>query len=151
MSTRAAIRIQDGNQELWFYCHSEGYPVGVSHENQIRGVLPDLLKMRQWLQEGSIRGNLKQASGWLVILGREILLQTQASINPDQEPPPNFEPREKRQPLAWKASHYEPCPTAQALQDYKFLYTLQLNPPSITIDHPRPAKTAPKPIQLSLH
>ena len=137
MSTRAAIRIADGTEELWFYSHGEGYPVNAPESDQIYGVMPDLIKMRQWLHAGSIRPNLKQASGWLTILGREKLIEIQAEINPNKPKLPRFQPGKKRQALGWKASQYEPCTRAQALEDYRYLYTLHLNPPSITIDHPR--------------
>ena len=150
MSTRAAIRIKDDQEELWFYCHGDGYPVSAGLSEPINGVLPDLIQMRQWLQTGAIRDNLKQASGWLVIIGRQTLTLTQARINPDQPTLPPFYPDQRSKSLAWKASQYEPCSRTQALEDYRFLYTLHLKPPSITIDHPRPkpAPTEPKQIPL---
>jgi len=61
MSTRCNIVVRDGDKELWFYRHHDGYP---------ESVLPDLEPLMERLREGSLRDNVGQFSGWLIITGR---------------------------------------------------------------------------------
>ena len=60
MSTRASIVIIDDKDKLFFYRHSDGYPSGVR---------PTLSKLLDLINEGAIRNNLSQFSGWLVLIG----------------------------------------------------------------------------------
>ena len=62
MSTRCNIVVRDGDDELWFYRHSDGYP---------ESVLPDLEPLMEKLRDGSLRNNLSQFCGWLIVKGHE--------------------------------------------------------------------------------
>lgn len=62
MSTRANIIVTDGDEELIFYRHSDGYP---------EGARPLLDKFLGHVKAGHIRDNVGQAAGWLIVLGRE--------------------------------------------------------------------------------
>lgn len=68
MSTRCNIILEDEytkqekNTKLWFYRHSDGYP---------DGALPLLVEFMQYVINGSIRDNVSQAGGWLIMLGAE--------------------------------------------------------------------------------
>lgn len=63
MSTRADIQVIDGyGTELWFYRHSDGYPAGA---------LPTLGEFMRKVVEEKIRDNTEQASGWLIVVGRD--------------------------------------------------------------------------------
>ena len=153
MSTRAAIRIRDPQDELWFYTHSNGEPVSPflpeDPDQQPQGVMPDLITLRNWLTQGRIRNNVQQASGWLVRLGVLRLLDHQLTCfqNPEEPNAPAqrplnvtsdswLQPAHPSLPLSWKASHYEPCPRHVALLDYRYAYTLDLDPPQITVHRP---------------
>lgn len=60
MSTRAQIIVADAAGGIWFYRHSDGYPVGVQ---------PSLDLFCRWLASGKIRKDAMQAAGWLVMIG----------------------------------------------------------------------------------
>jgi len=60
MSTRANIIIEDGYDKLYFYRHSDGYPSGVKES---------LDRFVDMVRNGSIRNNVVQASGWLILIG----------------------------------------------------------------------------------
>lgn len=60
MSTRCNVLIKDKYDEQWFYRHSDGYP-SVTAES--------LKTFVGWVNEGRIRNNVCQGSGWLIILG----------------------------------------------------------------------------------
>lgn len=60
MSTRANIIITDGQDKLFFYRHSDGYP---------SGTLPTLNLFLEWVKVGKIRDNVQQAAGWLILIG----------------------------------------------------------------------------------
>ncbi len=60
MSTRANIILKDGDEHLFFYRHSDGYP---------KGVEPTLDVFSKLIKEGKLRNNLSQCAGWLVLLG----------------------------------------------------------------------------------
>ncbi len=62
MSTRANIIIRDGQDELIFYRHSDGSP---------EGALPTLENFLGLVKSDRIRDNLRQAAGWLIIIGYE--------------------------------------------------------------------------------
>jgi hypothetical protein len=60
MSTRANIIIKDSYSKLFFYRHSDGYP---------EGTMPLLNKFVGWIKNKTIRNNIQQSAGWLIILG----------------------------------------------------------------------------------
>lgn len=62
MSTRANILIKDKFTEQWFYRHSDGYPSETTKT---------LKKFVSWLNDGLIRDNVGQSSGWLIIIGNK--------------------------------------------------------------------------------
>ena len=135
MSTRAAIRILDNRYEQWYYCHSPGYPINNNSDNPT-GILPDLIKMREWVQQGTIRDNVKQASGWLVRLGVAALIEQQQAERvqgPDEPEILLSQPPGPKTAMNWKASLYEPCSMSEALLDYDWAYWLDLRKPSIAI------------------
>lgn len=100
MSTRANVRITDGDTTLWFYRHSDGYPdcTGESLKDFVRGY-----------KKGYFRDNPIQSAGHLVLHG-------------------NKEYRDKGLLLTdlyvWKCGAYEP--TDQQHSDIEFLYTIDL-------------------------
>ena len=102
MSTRANIIIQDRDEKLWFYRHSDGYP---------KGAMPTLHKFMEWVRTGQIRRNVVQASGWLVLLGAkeyENLAMEPSDANRHD----------------WKCGAYEP--TSGRHGDIEYLYELDL-------------------------
>jgi hypothetical protein len=60
MSTRANIIITDGEDKLYFYRHSDGYP---------EGTMPTLEKFLAMVKNGQIRDNTCQSAGWLIMIG----------------------------------------------------------------------------------
>lgn len=135
MSTRANVIIKDGDQELIFYRHSDGYPDGAR---------PTLDIMLQWLKDGKIRDNISQASGWLVILGAieyntiptfkteevERPLSNEVRLVPDLE---TIELQKSSSGMGWKAGAYEP--TICIHGDIEYLYILDLQAQTIKTLH----------------
>ena len=107
MSTRANIKVQDATGELWFYRHSDGYPAVATQT---------LNKFMTLLNEGKIRDNLTQASGWLIRLG--------ASEYDVPELPDELDTG-----YSWKVGSIEP--TTGQHGDIEYLYTIDL--PSKTL------------------
>ena len=111
MSTRANIVIKDGNEELWFYRHSDGYP---------EGAMPLLEKFMNAVKDKTIRNNITQASGWLILLGAEEY-KVRADFTHE-----NYKGiREKD----WKVGSIEP--TTGRHGDIEYLYTLDLETKTI--------------------
>lgn len=121
MSTRANIVIKEGNQKLFFYRHSDGYP---------EGTMPTLNIFMDWLKSGKIRNNISQSAGWLVILGameyghipeykcevKEVFrgyTKRDTDLSSIQAPPD------------WKCGAYEP--TSGIHGDIEYLYVIDLN------------------------
>ncbi len=109
MSTRANIVIKSGDDELWFYRHSDGYP---------EGALPPLEKFLSWVRERKIRDNVGQAAGWLIMIG-------------------NAEYEQGKEPgndgfSGWKVGSMEP--TTGQHGDIEYLYTIDLAALSITTE-----------------
>ena len=96
MSTRCNIVVRDGGDELWFYRHSDGYP---------ESVLPDLEPLMEKLRDGSLRNNLSQFCGWLIVKGHE-----------GYKRHPGFND--------WKVGNYEP--TTGLHVDAEYVYELDL-------------------------
>jgi hypothetical protein len=107
MSTRANVIVTDGEDELVFYRHCDGYP---------DGALPSLTKFRDLVLEGSIRDNVTQACGWLILLGA---LEDGVCIG--HAGVPAFRPRHSAE---WKVGAYEP--TTSIHSDIVFLYVVDL-------------------------
>lgn len=95
----------DGNDELWFYRHSDGYP---------DGALPILEKFIEYVKTGKIRDNLSQAAGWLIMLGAQEYKQ---SIE-------NMEAGTENSYSNWKVGAIEP--TIGQHGDIEWLYTIDL-------------------------
>jgi len=99
MSTRCNIIIKDGEDKLFFYRHSDGYPDGV------KATLNEFLDM---VKSGKIRNNLSQAAGWLILIGhKEYLPECPADAISD-----------------WKVGAYEP--TTSIHGDIEYLYEIDL-------------------------
>lgn len=103
MSTRANIIIKDGNEKLYFYRHSDGYP-SVTGES--------LKRFLQWLKERRIRDNIQQAAGWLIVLG-----QDEEGYHKRHAPSPDGYD-------GWKVGAYEP--TTGIHGDVEFIYEIDL-------------------------
>lgn len=103
MSTRANIIIQSGDEKLWFYRHSDGYPEITEKSLEV---------FMGWLRSGLIRDNLGQASGWLIILGHT---EYNVGAIPSDESRPG---------MGWKVGAYEP--TTGQHGDIEYLYTIDL-------------------------
>jgi hypothetical protein len=116
MSTRAQVIITDGNQELWFYRHSDGYP---------EGTLPTLKRFMSWVRDGKIRDNVEQAAGWLIALG----MQEYSGYKGDP-----FDPERGSSIMGWKVGAYEPCACRDLHGDVAYLYTLDLIALTIRIE-----------------
>ena len=107
MSTRANIIITDGYEELFFYRHSDGYPEGVT---------PTLNKFLNMVKDGTIRDNIIQASGHLILLGHEEYKE-QGLLESNY--------------MRWKVGAYEP--TTGIHGDVEFIYTIDLQQATLTI------------------
>ena len=62
MSTRCNVVVKYGQDELYFYRHSDGYP---------SSVLPSLEPLMDELRKGGLRNNISQFAGWIIVLGHE--------------------------------------------------------------------------------
>lgn len=118
MSTRANIVIKEGNQKLFFYRHSDGYP---------EGAMPTLSIFMDWLKSGKIRTDVQQGSGWLILLGAmEYNTLPKFEIEkPWREGAKGYGKVESIQaPEDWKCGAYEP--TTGIHGDIEFLYVIDL-------------------------
>lgn len=106
MSTRANIIVTDGEDELIFYRHCDGYP---------DGTLPSLTKFLGLAREGIIRDNVVQACGWLILIG--------ASEDGICDQDGVVKLRSGHLP-GWKVGAYEP--TTSIHGDIEFLYLVDL-------------------------
>lgn len=107
MSTRAQVRLTDGKgDELWFYRHCDGYPAGV---------MPTLTAFMDRVKAGTIRDNVEQAGGWLILLGAAEYNVTATSTD-------------------WKCGAYEPCSCGGLHGDVEYLYTVSLKDKTITVE-----------------
>ena len=113
MSTRANVILKQGEEKLFFYRHSDGYPEGTK---------PSLKLLVKWMKEGKIRNNLSQGSGWLIAIG----LMEYNTL-------PDFKTTEGgfgildsiQDPKDWKVGAFEP--TTGIHGDIEFLYTIDLD------------------------
>lgn len=122
MSTRANIILKDGDEHLFFYRHSDGYPEGVKST---------LYAFTRLIKSGKLRNNLSQCAGWLVLLG---------AIEYQTLPAFLFSEHGKRMmdmdgdkivqniqalTLEWKCGAYEP--TTGIHGDIDYLYIVDVN------------------------
>jgi len=126
MSTRANIILKEGNNSLYFYRHSDGYP---------KGTMPTLNKFIGWLKAGKIRNCLQQGSGWLIVLGA-----LEYNTIPEHETEKetihgreyinvNFDTM--KEPKDWKVGAYEPTTCIHG--DIEYLYTIDLVKKELTV------------------
>lgn len=122
MSTRCNVVITDGHSTLWFYRHSDGYPLVTA---------TSLKTFLRWRIEGKIRDNVGQAAGWLVLLG---------AMEYQTLPRDTFSQHGKKyrdrddnainamlgtfSPVDWKCGAYEP--TTGEHGDIEYLYVIDL-------------------------
>ena len=101
MSTRCNVVVKDKHgQELWFYRHGDGNP---------ESVLPSLQPLIDKVNDGTLRGNLVQFSGWIIKQGIDEYKEL----------------REKYPEMyGWKVGAYEP--TTGQHGDIEHLYTIEL-------------------------
>jgi hypothetical protein len=107
VSTRANIVVTDGEDELIFYRHSDGYP---------DGTLPTLKNFLDLVQNGIIRDNICQACGWLVLIGAR---EYGVTLEGDQLPVSQRGPS-----MGWKVGAYEP--TSGLHSDIEYIYVVDL-------------------------
>lgn len=127
MSTRANVILKEGESELFFYRHSDGYP---------KGTMPSLNLFTKWLKDGEIRKNLQQASGWLIVIGA--LEYSTIPVHQMEEVERyggrkaievNFESIQP--PKDWKVGAYEP--TDGLHYDIEYLYTIDIQAGEISV------------------
>jgi len=99
MSTRANIIITDGDDKLYFYRHSDGYP---------EGTMPTLNQFLDKVKKGEIRDNVSQSAGWLIVIGHEEYAKN----------------REEYEHTRWKVGAYEPTTCIHG--DIEYLYVIDL-------------------------
>lgn len=114
MSTRAGVILKDGDDELYFYRHSDGYPDGAN---------PTLNKFLDYLKTGKIRNNISQAAGWLVLIGNDEYVNegycgSCQLFDSDKQPEDNYS--------NWKASSYEPCPKSHINDSLEWVYVIDV-------------------------
>ena len=104
MGTRCNICVTDDTgDELWFYRHYDGYP---------QEVIPSLTPLMERLIDGTVRTNVSQFSGWLIVLGNQQRTPSSSYGNGDAE-------------HDWKVGHYEPTTCMHG--DVAYLYTIDLD------------------------
>jgi hypothetical protein len=113
MSTRARVTITDGENELNFYRHSDGYP---------SGVMPTLGHFMKRVKNGQIRDDLMQAAGWLIAFG--INEYRALGYTGDLEPGPIGSS------MGWRVGAYEPDPYPLH-GDEEYIYILNLKDKTI--------------------
>lgn len=145
MSTRANIIIketwkytdrkgvnQTGESKLYFYRHSDGYP---------SGTMPTLRKFINLVKAGTIRDNVSQAAGWLILLGaaeyKSVSPRAFTISEKDKKAMPKYrlmQPDYKTnyfKPKDWKVGAYEPTDGIHG--DIEYLYIIDLTKKKISI------------------
>lgn len=123
MSTRCNVIIKDAYSEVLFYRHSDGYPEGV--EDSIKTFL-------RWVEEGKIRRNTSQASGWLILLGAMEYSTLPVIEDPKSERFSLTEEQKAFDPPDWKCGAYEP--TSRLASDREYLHVIDLDTVTWRID-----------------
>lgn len=112
MSTRANIVIKEGDEKLFFYRHSDGYP---------GGTMLTLSIFMSWLMSGKIRNNIGQGSGWLILLGA-----MEYNSIPDYTVKDNYASTSTiKAPKDWKVGAYEPTTVIHG--DIEYLYVIDMD------------------------
>jgi len=135
MSTRCNVVIDDGNEQLYFYRHSDGYPECTAES---------LKRFLRWLLAGKIRGNAGQASGWLILLGAAEYQTVPPNLFIDHKGAPRWDrdntladaALERFEPEYWKCGAYEP--TTGIHGDIQYLYVIDLTKKQISCHKPPP-------------
>jgi hypothetical protein len=122
MSTRCNIIITDGEDQLIFYRHSDGYP---------EGALPTLKKFMQWVKEGKIRDNVEQSAGWLILIGAKEYDSVYIGGGKRELKQTLTEPNSSDTFSGWQCGAYEPATSIHG--DIEWLYTLNLSKLTITV------------------
>ena len=101
MSTRCNVVIRDSDTALIFYRHTDGYP---------SRVVPILEK---FLKTPNLKKTAIQSSGWLVVMGRDEMLEDNAY----------FQSRHGSIPGGWegKVGYFEPTCSIQPDIDYIYI------------------------------
>lgn len=116
MSTRCNIIIKEGDDKMFFYRHSDGYPEGVA---------PTLNMFMEWLRNGKIRDNISQGAGWLIALGAmEYNSLPSYKASKDEGYGSYAELDSIKPPTDWKVGAYEP--TTAIHGDIEYLYIIDL-------------------------
>lgn len=134
MSTRASIIIQDQNQKLYFYRHSDGYP-------ECTGA--DLAAFVEDYKTGAMRDNVGQSAGWLVVRGHfEYKTAKPAGVNdsgvelwpatPDATGP---KPNPADRFSGWKVGAYEPTDGLHG--DVEYIYIIDLDKRTLSCRRPK--------------
>ncbi len=140
MSTRANVIIKDAYGELIFYRHAGGDPTITC---------ASLRRLLGWVNAGHVRGNLVQAAGWLIAMGREeqhllrmarieeqrrlrAPLAAQGVPTAVDEPVPLCFLPDSSAAFGWKVGSYEP--TYEIHGDIDYLYVVDLVHKSVYID-----------------
>ncbi len=132
MSTRCNIIIKDKYDELIFYRHSDGYP---------EGAMPLLETFLRHVKEGTIRDNVGQAGGWLILLGAAEYQTVSPEWFKDHGKDKYGNYRKDFDALAvstWQAGAIGP--TTAIHGDIEFLYVIDLDTKEITVDPPYDGK-----------
>ena len=112
MSTRAAIIIKDSKfgttSELIFYRPSDGYPAGV------KKTLGEFIAL---VRADKIRDNVRQAAGWLIVMGAEEYADYGENLA-------TIRANTKGTGMIFKVGAYEPAPNLPS--DIEYLYEIDL-------------------------
>ena len=113
MSTRCNILLTDATgAKMWFYRHHDGNP---------EVIMPDLKRFLSWVKNGHLRNNVKDAGGWLIVMGLPPLDGLTGGLTPEIP---------RNDPICpWKVGHYEP--TTKQHDDINWLYTIDLEAKTI--------------------
>lgn len=119
MSTRCNVILKEGEDKLFFYRHSDGYP---------KCVLPSLAKLTEWIKSGKVRNNLSQGAGWLIVLGVAEYQTLPASLFPSNDKADAA--LEAFSPSNWKVGAYEP--TTGIHGDIEYMYEIDMSTGEVT-------------------
>jgi len=125
MSTHTNVILKEGDEKLFFYRHSDGYP---------EGTMPSLNIFMDWLKSGDIRDNTNQCAGWLVIIGAIEYnslpkYKTTSRKGYDGEIEEDSDISTIETPKDWKVGAYEP--TTGIHGDIEYLYVIDLDKKTI--------------------
>jgi hypothetical protein len=113
MSTRANIIVKKGDDKLFFYRHSDGYPECTMES----------LKTFCNMYKDQLRDNVSQSAGWLILLGA-----VEYGFKGDLKDPSGD--NNKYEWNNWKVGAYEP--TTGLHGDIEYLYIIDLDHKQLT-------------------